>query len=117
MSPLLFVLAADLLQSIVNKAKERGLLALPIPLNSTTDFPILQYTNDTLLIMEACPKQLFVLKALLNTFAESTGLRVNFSKSFLVLINFADEKMQHLAQTFNCQVGGLPFTYLGLPWV
>ena len=32
LSPLLFVLAADLLQSIVNKAKDLGLLKLPIPL-------------------------------------------------------------------------------------
>jgi hypothetical protein len=32
LSPLLFVLAADLLQSIINKAKDQGLLRLPIPL-------------------------------------------------------------------------------------
>jgi hypothetical protein len=29
--------------------------------------------------MEACPLQLFALKALLKTFAESTGLKVNYS--------------------------------------
>jgi len=33
LSPLLFVLAADLLQSIMNKARERQLLELPIELN------------------------------------------------------------------------------------
>lgn len=41
LSPLLFVLAIDLLQSIINKAKELGLLELPIPLQSSNDFPIL----------------------------------------------------------------------------
>lgn len=39
LSPLLFVLAADLLQSIVNKAKNLGLMRLPIPLQYTSDFP------------------------------------------------------------------------------
>lgn len=31
LSPLLFVLAVDLLQSIMNKAKQRGILNLPLP--------------------------------------------------------------------------------------
>jgi hypothetical protein len=52
LSPLLFVLAADLLQSILNKAKDLGLLKLPISLQCSTDFPILQYADDTLVIME-----------------------------------------------------------------
>jgi hypothetical protein len=58
LSPLLFVLAADLLQSIVNKAKEQRLLTPPPPLHLqyTSDFPILQYAYDTILIMEACPR-------------------------------------------------------------
>jgi hypothetical protein len=37
--------------------------------------------------MEACGRQLFTLKALLNSFASSTGLRVNFSKSMMIPIN------------------------------
>jgi hypothetical protein len=41
LSPLLFVLATDLLQSILNKAKDMDLLSLPIPLNSSTNFPII----------------------------------------------------------------------------
>jgi hypothetical protein len=57
LSPLLFVLAADLLQSIVNKAKEQRLLTPPpLHLQYTSDFSILQYTYDTILIMEACPR-------------------------------------------------------------
>ena len=52
--PLLFVLVADLLQSTINKAKNVGLLNQPIPLNYTSDFPIIQYADDTLIIMEGC---------------------------------------------------------------
>jgi hypothetical protein len=115
LSPLLFVLAADLLQTIVNKAKAMGLLNLPIPLQYTDDFPILQYADDTLIIMEGCARQLFFLKGLLNSFASSCGLKVNFTKSMMVPINLSNARVQHLASTFGCSVGSFPFTYLGLP--
>jgi hypothetical protein len=72
LSPLLFVLAADLLQSIINSALHRGILSLPLPRGGGAEFPIVQYVDDTLLFLEACPRQLILLKSLLNTFAEST---------------------------------------------
>lgn len=65
LSPLLFVLAADLLQSVVNKATQHGLFEVPLPLRYTDDFPILQYVDDTLIVMQACSKQLWTLKAVL----------------------------------------------------
>lgn len=40
---------------------------------------------------------------------------MNYSKSKMVPINLPDQKLDHLARTFECQKGGLPFTYLGLP--
>jgi hypothetical protein len=30
-------------------------------------------------------------------------------------INLSVDRLNHLAATFNCQSGSLPFTYLGLP--
>jgi hypothetical protein len=80
LSPLLFVLAANMLQSIINKAKSEGILQLPINVGYIQDFPIIQYADDTLLIMEVYPRQLLALKALINTFASSTGLKVNYTK-------------------------------------
>jgi hypothetical protein len=65
--------------------------------------------------MEACPKQLFFLKAILNSFAGSTGLRVNYNKSSMYSINVNPEKMEILSRTFNCETESMPFTYLGLP--
>lgn len=65
--------------------------------------------------MQADARQLFCLKAILNSFASSTGLVVNFSKSLLVPINVSNEKMKVLAGNLGCQIGSLPFTYLGLP--
>ena len=87
LSPLLFVMAVDLLQSIVNRAYQQGLFSLPIPNRDMNHFPIVQYADDTLLIMPADARQLFCLKALLQSFALSTGLKVIFHKSCLIPIN------------------------------
>ena len=114
LSPLLFVLAADFLQVLINKAASLNQLKAPI-LQPTTDFPIVQYADDTLLIMQADARQLFFLKSLLSSFADSTGLKVNYKKSQMLPINVTTEKMQQLAHTFGCAIGSLPFTYLGLP--
>ena len=83
-SPLIFVLAADLLQSILNKAMRLNLIISPLQVNSCPHFPIVQYADDTLVVMQADSRQLFCLKALLNTFATATGLKVNYGKSIMV---------------------------------
>ena len=49
LSPLLFVLAADFLQSMINKARTMGLLNLLVPMEHNQDFPVIQYADDTLM--------------------------------------------------------------------
>jgi len=114
LSPLLFVLAAELLQILVNRAASMDLLTTPIP-QPMADFPIVQYADDTLLLLQADARQLFFLKALLHSFAISTGLHVNYRKSHMYPIHITQEKLSHLAAMFGCDVGSMPFTYLGLP--
>jgi hypothetical protein len=115
LSPLLFVLAVDLLQSIINKAYNMNLLKHPLSKDYGQDCPILQNTDDTLIILPVEALQLFTYKGLLRSFTDSTGLKVNYQKSFLVPINLSAEKALHLAHTIGCLVESLPFTYLGLP--
>jgi hypothetical protein len=52
LSPLLFVLAAELLQILINKGAALELIKLPIP-QPTDDFLIIQYADDTLLLLQA----------------------------------------------------------------
>ena len=52
---------------------------------------------------------------MLQVFAQSTGLDVNYHKSFLIPINVDPIVMNDLAIAFGCQIGKMPFTYLGLP--
>jgi hypothetical protein len=114
LSPLLFVIAAELLQYLVNRASTLALLKAPIPCENG-EFPIVQYADNTFLILQADARLLFFLKALLNSFETASGLRVNYNKSQILPINVGHDRLQHLANTFGCQVGSLPFTYLGLP--
>jgi hypothetical protein len=46
------------------------------------------------MILEACPNQMIALKAILNTFAGSTGLRVNYNKSNIFPINMMPKRME-----------------------
>lgn len=113
LSPLLFVLAVELLQCIINKEFNEGRLSLPIPRQEK--FPIIQYADDTILILPACEHQLSNLKRVLQDFTASSGLRINFQKSCLIPINVNQAKAEHLAGIFDCEIGKFPFTYLGLP--
>jgi hypothetical protein len=60
-----------------------------IPSRDEVGFSIMQYVDDTILIMKASQKELHCLKALLETFAQSTGMKVNFSKSCMVPLNMS----------------------------
>jgi hypothetical protein len=91
LSPLLFVIAAELLQVLVNKAASMGLLRAPIP-HEEDEFPIIQYADDTLLILQADANQLFFLKALLNSYEIASGLKVNYRKSQMIPINVGQVK-------------------------
>ena len=92
----------------------RGILHLPIPCHDQ-DYPVIQYADDTLIISLADRIQLLALKDMLQVFARSTGLDVNYHKSFLIPINVDPIVMNDLAVAFGCQFGNMPFTYLGLP--
>jgi hypothetical protein len=53
LSPLIFVLATNLLQSAINKAFSEGSLRDPFSPDYEMDFPVLQHADDTLIIMPA----------------------------------------------------------------
>jgi hypothetical protein len=68
LSPLLFVQGADLLQTLVNIAYREGILVAPIPVES--DFPIIQYADDTIIILPAEKVQLATFKNILDQYAQ-----------------------------------------------
>jgi len=114
LSPLQFVIAAELLQFVINDAYQNRHLTMPIP-HANNDFPVVQYADDTILILKADLTEVQHLKTLLDIFAESTGLKVNYHKSSIIPINVQDGDVNALATALGCQVASMPFTYLGLP--
>lgn len=115
LSPLILVLAADLLQSAINDAYRRGLIQLPFPCVGDMDYPVIQYADDTILLMPACAQQAATIKGILSDYAQSIGLKINFQKSTLIPINLDASLIDNIASIFGCSVGTMPFTYLGLP--
>ena len=113
LSPYLFILVADLLQQMVLSASMQGLLQHPIV--DSLPCPVLQYADDTLLVVKADPDQLAHLKALLDQFSSFTGLHINYDKSTFVPIGVEPSLAAEMAQLFGCQVSSFPQTYLGLP--
>jgi hypothetical protein len=75
----------------------------------------LQYANDTIV----CLKNDFVggrnVKFLLYYYELMSGLKINFSKSEVIMINGNDELALEYAETFNCNAGQFPIKYLGVP--
>ena len=52
---------------------------------------------------------------LLYLYEVMSGLKINFSKSEVILINGDDSKCLQYAELFNCQIGTFPIRYLGVP--
>jgi hypothetical protein len=76
LSPLLLVLAADLLQSVVNDATEHVILKHLLGDSFGGDYPIAQYANDRLIIMPSAEAQLLSLKAIFDSFANLSGTTI-----------------------------------------
>jgi hypothetical protein len=71
---------------------------------------VIQYADDTLVVMGANASELMCLKAILNSFTESTGLKVSYNKSCMMPINMDDQRLTHFANNLLCKKGQLPFT-------
>jgi hypothetical protein len=86
LSPQLFVGTTHLLQSMINHHFHIGFLQAPLPIPNH-DFHVIQYDDDTLVITEAYPIHVQLLKLIIDDFAATTSLSVNYQKSSMIPIN------------------------------
>jgi hypothetical protein len=84
-------------------------------IDDNAGFPIIQYADDIIILLRASQRELLCLRALLESFAQSTGLRVKYAKSSLVPINLSSKKVEAMAGVLGCRIQSMPFTYFGLP--
>lgn len=88
-----------------------NIICAPLQVHSCSDFPVIQYVDDTILVLPAEITQLKQIENLLLHFTAQTGNH----KFVIIPINVPAEKIDVIKNTLGCQLGSFPFTYLGLP--
>lgn len=115
LSPILFNFVADCLTRMVLMAQNNGLITGLADNLIPNGVAILQYADDTILCLENNLEKARNVKLLLYMYELISGLKINFLKSEVVLINGDDIISREYAEIFNCQVGLFPIKYLGVP--
>jgi hypothetical protein len=69
----------DVLQQIIKQFSiERHLLHLIVV---DSPCPMIQYADDTLILIQGCPNQARLLKEILDAFSVTSDLTINYTKS------------------------------------
>jgi hypothetical protein len=76
---------------------------------------VLQYADDTILFMEHDLEKSINMKLILSFFEQLSGLKINYHKSEIYCFGKAKEVEHDYRTIFGCEVGSLPFKYLGIP--
>jgi len=75
---------------------------------------ILQFAYDTLLMCEDNVQNVLTIKAILRCYELASGLKINFHKSNLAVINIEKTSFDCYARILNYSQMTLPFKYLGM---
>jgi hypothetical protein len=73
----------------------------------------LLFADDTLIFCDPIADQIRELRGLLLCFEAASGLRINLSKSEMVLVGEVRD-VEELTSILGCGVASLPLKYLGL---
>lgn len=113
LSPMLFILAMEPLQRLLELATSSGMLS---PINhraATLRFSL--YADDAAIFVNPVKQEIAVISELLKVFGHASGLVVNISKSVVYPIRCKDLDLVDIMESFTCQIKSFPCTYLGLP--
>lgn len=99
-SPYLFIIVADVLQRLVQKGASDGLISHPI--DPSLPCPVLQYTDDTLILIKGDLTGIACLKRILDSFSRATGLHINFQKSTFIPMNIDTAEAATMAAALGC---------------
>jgi hypothetical protein len=85
------------------------------PIDNDRPCAVLQYADDTLIVMRGDTVDAHELKNILQNFSQATGLKINYNKSTLVPIHMEAELADQCAEIIGCTQQSFPQNYLGLP--
>jgi hypothetical protein len=113
LSPMLFILVMDVLNLMVGRAVEAGLLQ---PL-STRSFlhRVSLYADDVALFIKPTADDLVLVGDILRLFGEASGLQTNIQKSSIIPIRCSQSEVATVQDHLPCKLEEFPFKYLGLP--
>jgi hypothetical protein len=115
LSPILFNIVADMLAIPIARAKEDGQVGGLIPHLVDSGISTLQYADNTILFMEHDLVKAVNMKLTLALFEQLSSLKINFHKSEIFCFGKAKYDENSYRTIFGCEVGSLPFKYLGIP--
>lgn len=108
-------MVVDALATILDKAKAvdhiHGVVTHPVGGGGVS---LLQYVDDTIIMVEGSKDDIINLKFLL-CFQQMSGLKINFDKSEVMILGYQPDEAQLIADRLNCQLGHFPSSYLGIP--
>jgi hypothetical protein len=72
------------------------------------------YADDTIILLDHDLEQARNLKIMLSVFEQLSGLKINFDKSEMFCYGKAKDWHFEYSQIFGCELGAMPFRYLGI---
>jgi mannosylglycoprotein endo-beta-mannosidase len=112
LSPLLFVLAIDPLQKLIEQATATNLLS---KLGSKVAiFSVSLYADDAAIFMKPTKKDVINMERILRNFGEASGLRTNLQKTQLISIRCQNVDLHSLLLDLPVTRTSFPLRYLGL---
>jgi hypothetical protein len=113
LSPMLFILVMDVLNSLIQVAASNNLLQ---PIAGQQNCPwISLYADDVVIFLKPEHGDLSVVRDLLQCFGTVSRLKTNLIKSSAIPIQCSEEDIECTSSILSCSVGSFPCSYLGIP--
>ncbi|WVZ61528.1 hypothetical protein U9M48_011389 [Paspalum notatum var. saurae] len=113
LSPMLFVLVMDVLNSMIDLADSEGLFSSLGHEDIRCRASL--YADDLVVFIKPTRRDVLVLRAILDIFAGSSGLCMNLDKCSVTPVCCSPEELTLVQEALGCQVALFPCNYLGVP--
>lgn len=116
MSPYLFIIAAEGLSVLLQKAIERKeLTGFKITKNCPT-LTHLFYADDAMIMSKADPAEAYTIQQIFNTYSMASGQCINVQKSGILFSKDVNDRHKlEISRILNMPICNSPGKYLGLP--
>ena len=113
LSPMLFILVMDILNNVIEKASNVGLLqALS---TRSIHHRVSLYADDVVLFLRPIAMDLHLVDDLLQLFSATSGLKTNIHKSSVPPIQCSEEDLVVVQTHLPCEIQEFLCKYIGLP--